>query len=46
MYAYLGSLEIDEDMMVIMDGVCIGIGITSPTLEVLSTDKAAVYVDI
>lgn len=43
---HLGRLKINEDMMIIVDGMCICIRIASPPLKVFPAYKAAVYVDI
>ena len=43
---HLGRLKVDEDMMIIVDGMCICIRIASPPLKVLPAYKAAVDVDI
>ena len=43
---YLGSLKIDENVMIVVDGMCICIRIASPPLKVFPAHEAAIDVDI
>lgn len=43
---YLASFQVDKDVVIVMYGVGISIGVPPSPLEVFPTDQAAVYVDI
>lgn len=45
-YAHFGRFKIDEDVMVVVDGMGICVRIATSALEVLSTYKTPVDVDV
>lgn len=43
---YLGGFEVDKDVVILVNGVCIGMGIAASALEVFSTDETTIYIEI
>ena len=46
MHTYFCSLKVDEDMVILMYGVRVGVRLRPSSLKVLATDEAAIDVDV
>jgi hypothetical protein len=43
---YLGCFEVDEDVVVIVDGVCVCMRIAATALEIFTTDETSINIKI
>ena len=46
MHTYLGGFEVNKDVMIVVDGMCIGMRIATPALEVFAADQTSIDIEI